>query len=225
MKGTNFFIHGNGLNSTFAPKNMLSADLPGHSLDNWDTSKYSMLELVEHFEKVVPKNSTVWGHSLGGHIAINLGLIRKDIKVICFGMVPLNSLSEIGTLMTPYKELANFQNPSRSEEDVKSFLKYSSLDDEKLLEELYQVSKNQDPIFNTTLFSTGISDYDWNEQIKAKKLDQRFVLILSKNEKLYDFELAKKLDLNILINHYHGHCPWILNPDWTEQILNLTKTK
>ena len=214
----NFFIHGNGINSLLAPSEMKSVDMPGHNVTNWDPAKYSMSELVSFYENIVPMNSIVWGHSLGGHIAINLALRRADIRVICFGMVPLNSLSEIGTLMTPYAELGAFQNPDRSEEDIKGFLKYSSLGNDDLLEKLYMCSKNQDPIFNATLFTSGILDYDWNEQDKAKELADRFLLILSENEKLYNFKMAEFLDINILYNHYHGHCPWLLDSKWIKNI-------
>lgn len=225
MEQNNFFIHGNGLNSLLAPTGMPSIDMPGHDTENWDQSKYSMEELVSFYNKVVPKNVTVWGHSLGGHIAINLAIIRSDIKIICFGMVPLNNLGDIGCLMTPYPELMGFQNPERTEEDIKGFLKYSSLGKKDILLRLLESTKKQDPKFNSILFTSGIAKYNWDEQEKAKKLGERFTLILSENEKLYNFELAKELDINILINNYQGHCPWLIDSTWIQTIKNALQTK
>jgi pimeloyl-ACP methyl ester carboxylesterase len=221
MESINFFIHGNGLNSELAPLGMRSVDMPGHNPSNWNSSNYSMEKLTDFYVDLVPKNSVVWAHSLGGHIAINLASHRPDLKIICFGMVPLNSVSEIGSLMTPYQELSPFQNPNRTEEDVKGFLKYSSLGDDLLLDKLYECSKNQDPNFNSILFSSGIENYEWNEQEKAEKLKDRFLLILSPNEALYNFEMAKELNLNILIDNYHGHCPWLIDTQWVARISKL----
>lgn len=213
-----YFIHGNGMGKSCAPEGFLSDSIPGHDNFFWPADCYSMEAFVEYFVQKIPINAIVLAHSLGGHIALNVALVRPDISVVACGMVPLKDLRDIGTLMTPVEEFAAFQNPSRSEDDLRAFAQISALGDESVLGKLVGVASKQDNIFNVQLFTQGIANYDWNEIEKAQKLGSRFLLVLSPNEKVYDFSLASELGINSLVLDYTSHAPWLLDVNWFETI-------
>lgn len=213
-----YFIHGNGMGKACAPKGFLSDSIPGHDNFFWPAERYSMEAFVEYFIQRIPANAVVLAHSLGGHIALNVALVRPDISVVTCGMAPLKDLGDIGTLMTPVKEFAAFQNPNRSEDDLRAFAQISALGDENILDRLVSVASAQDRIFNVQLFTQGIATYDWNEIEKAQELGNRFLMILSPNEKTYNFLLASQLNVNSLVLDYTGHAPWLLDENWFETI-------
>ncbi|PIP90814.1 MAG: hypothetical protein COW01_12410 [Bdellovibrionales bacterium CG12_big_fil_rev_8_21_14_0_65_38_15] len=74
-----FFIHGNGQSAKCAPDGFDSINMPGHGNQNWNRSLYSMNSISDFYVKTIPENALVFGHSLGGHIAINVALARPDL--------------------------------------------------------------------------------------------------------------------------------------------------
>lgn len=213
-----YFIHGNGTGKSCAPKGFFADSIPGHDNFFWPAERYSIEEFVDYFTQKIPSNSIVLAHSLGGHIALNVALVRPDISVVSCGMVPLKDLGDMGTLMTPVPEFVAFQNPDRNEDDLKSYAQISALGDQRIMDKLVAVAERQDRIFNVQLFTQGIANYDWNEIEKIQKLGNRFLLVLSPNERVYNFALACKLNVNSLVLDYHGHTPWLLNANWFETI-------
>lgn len=212
-----YFIHGNGQDSSCAPVGYLADDIPGHGHGpKWDA--YSMESLTDYFIDKVPANALVLGHSLGGHIALNLALKRADINVIVCGMAPLESLEQIGIVMFPLPGFDLFQNPKRSLDDIRSFSRYSSLDNNQVLEKLVKATLLQDVNFNMKLFAEGIASYDWNEVSKAKLLGPRFKIIISKNEACYNADKLHELKLNVIEDNYKGHSPWLLDTAWVSRI-------
>lgn len=214
-----FFIHGNGQSKKCAPKECLSIDMPGHGQHNWNSSLYSLNSISEYYINSIPKDALVFGHSLGGHIAINVARARPDISVICFGMIPLQSPTQIGTLMLVPAEFPPFQSPNRTMNDIEKFSRLSSCGDKDIQELLIKSANEQDPIFNSTLFTTGIADYDWREVEKAQEIGSRFKLVLSRNELVYNFEQACELELPIIIDNYIGHSPWLIDPSWIKKFI------
>ncbi|PIQ53946.1 MAG: hypothetical protein COW01_12405 [Bdellovibrionales bacterium CG12_big_fil_rev_8_21_14_0_65_38_15] len=141
--------------------------------------------------------------------------------MICFGMVPLQSPELIGSLMLIPKEFPPFQSPNRTFEDIENFAKLSACGDKTIEKLLIDAVHKQDPNFNSTFFTSGISDYDWNEMEKAKLLDHRFKLILTSNEVVYDFDQASRLDIPIIIDDYKGHSPWLLDSNWLRKFIEI----
>lgn len=218
LQTENFIILGNGLNSRLCPKGFSCVDMPGHRPDLWDEKFYSMESLIEFYIQKIPYGATLWGHSLGGHIALNIGVARSDLNIINFGMTPINGPEDFGVTMTPVAEFAGFQKVDRTEEDMKGFLNYSSLGDSKILRQLLNCANEQDPNFNTVFFTTGLANYQWNEVEKVKSLGSRFNLILSENEALYNFSKVFELSIPIIEDNYRGHTPWLVDHNWTERI-------
>lgn len=218
MTTQNFIILGNGLNKKLCPAGFYSFDMPGHQLSNWDASMYSMDKIIEYYVNKIPKGSLLWGHSLGGHVAINVALNREDLTVVNFGMTPLETLSDIGQIMTPVPEFAGFQSPDRTEESMKGFLNYSALGDKDKLAKLLECALEQDPTFNSTFFTTGIENYTWKEVSKARELGDRFFLVISRNEKIYNYEAMAQLPLNMIQIDYNGHTPWLHDPSWFHKV-------
>lgn len=213
-----YFIHGNGTGKTCAPKGFLADSIPGHDNFFWPAECYSIEAFVDYFAQKVPANAIVLAHSLGGHIALNVALVRPDISVVACGMVPLKGLSDMGTLMTPVPEFTAFQNPQRNEDDLEAYAQISALGNRSVLDKLVAVSRAQDNIFNVQLFTQGITNYDWNEIEKIQKLGNRFLLVLSPHERVYNFALASELSVNSLVLNYPGHTPWLLESNWFETI-------
>lgn len=214
-----FFIHGNGQSAKCAPTGFNSINMPGHGQHNWNSSLYSMNLITDFYTNTIPQNSTVFGHSLGGHIAINVALARPDLSVICFGMVPLQSPEQIGTLMLIPNEFPPFLSPNRTTQDIINFVRLSSSGNMKVEELLVDSVVAQDPKFNKALFTTGISNYDWNEIEKIIRLGNRFKLILSCNEVVYNFEQACELEIPIIIDNYTSHSPWLHDSEWVKKFI------
>jgi hypothetical protein len=226
MNSKKFFIHGNGLNAQCAPNHFLALELAGHGKMPRDSNLYSIRALVKNLEPKIPYGAEVWGHSLGGHLALNLAVIRPDLTVVCFGMVPLNEISQIGSLMTPLPEFALFQKVDRTKEEIQAFIEYSSLGDRNIEGLLLEAALEQDPVFNSVLFSSGIESYDWKEIDKASKLKERVTFVFSENEKVYNFAAAMELPITKIVDSYQGHCPWLHDENWISSIeekLLLTK--
>ncbi len=134
MKQVQYFIHGNGQDSTCSPRGFLSDDMPGHGLNSHDSSQYSIEEIVKFYARKIPTNAIVLGHSLGGHIALNVALLRSDITIFLCGMAPIEGLEEIGPVMTPVAEFSGFQNPERTDADIINFIESIHTPDELRLE-------------------------------------------------------------------------------------------
>lgn len=211
-----YFIHGNGQTADCAPRGFTSHTMPGHSKENWDKSRYSIEKLVEYYIDLIPENALVFGHSLGGHIALNVALKRSDIFLVVSGMAPIASLAMMGEVMAPPDCFAKFQNPNRSLEDIREFCQFSSGGDKDAEEQLISMAKQQDPMFNLTLFTDGIANYDWNEVEKAQSLGSRFLLILSESEFAYLPKKVETLDLPMIKTNYRGHTPWLTDNNWIE---------
>ncbi|MBH47232.1 MAG: hypothetical protein CME71_03575 [Halobacteriovorax sp.] len=220
MKRIQYFIHGNGQDSTCAPEGFLSDDMPGHGQSRDDVSKYSIEEIVKFYAKKIPANALVLGHSLGAHIALNVALIRPDIKIYLCGMAPIEGLEEIGPVMTPVAEFTAFQNPQRSDSDIVSFIGAMHSPSERVTSKLFAAAKKQDPAFNVTLFTSGIGNYDWSERTKLESLGERATLILSLNEKCYNAQFLLNSNLNILRNDYLDHTPWLYDKNWFLNLVN-----
>lgn len=213
-----YFIHGNGQSSKCAPVGYLGHDIYGHGNQAWDTANYSMEKFVDFFVKTIPENSFVLGHSLGGHIGLNVALKRKDIKLAVLGMAPIKDLSQLGTVMKFVDEFVAFQNPQRNMEVIEQFVNFNLGLESHYKDLLTKEAQKQDPSFNQVLFSLGIANYDWNEVEKAKSLGDRFTLILSENESVYDNDLLNELPLNIVQNNYLVHTPWLDTPKVIDEI-------
>tara|TARA_R110000868_G_scaffold306986_4_gene568448 strand:+ start:7171 stop:7878 length:708 start_codon:yes stop_codon:yes gene_type:complete len=219
MKQIKYFIHGNGQDSTCAPAGFLADDMPGHGHESHNSALYSIDELTKFFASKIPQGALVLGHSLGGHIALNVALIRPDITVFTCGMSPIEGLHEIGPVMTPVAEFTAFQNPQRSDADILSFIGSVHFHDEATFDKLLKAAKRQDPSFNMTLFTSGIERYDWCERTKAADLGDRVCFIISKNEKCYNADFLLEANINIIRNDYQNHTPWLYESDWFDRIL------
>lgn len=215
-----YFLHGNGQSAACRPDGFLCDDLPGHGDSKWNLEEYNLNYMIKKYVESIPINSTVFAHSFSGHIAINVALLRKDITLICFGMVPLQTPEDIGSLMLVNKEFMNFQQPSRSKSDIMNFIDLSSYSDPEIQKLLYNSAVKQDPEFNYHFFTKGLEGYDWSELDKVQSLKNRFKLILSKNEVFYDFEKASKLPIPLMFDNYKGHSPWLYNHQWCLNVLN-----
>lgn len=219
MEKNLYFIHGNGQNSSCSPRGFACDNLPGHGINNWNTHQYNIQFMIEKYVDCIPRNATVFAHSLGGHIAINAALKRSDITIFCFGMVPLQQPADIGSLMLVNKEFLNFQKPNRSDDEIKDFLAFSKSDNDQHNKLLYDAALEQDPNFNSIFFTIGLNGYDWLEVDKAKSLKNRFNLVLTKHEIFYDYEKAKDLQVPIVFDPYQGHSPWLVDSKWPDHLL------
>lgn len=215
-----YFIHGNGQTAECAPKGFTAHTMPGHERDNWDKSQYSIRKLVEFYSERIPRNAIVLGHSLGGHIGLNVALKRPDIFLVVSGMAPISNPATMGELFSPPECFGKFQNPARTADDILEFCKFSSGNSEDAQKKLVSMANKQDPNFNLTLFTEGFGDYDWNEVEKAQSIAERFVLILCASEFAYIPDKVAQLDIPMIKTDYQGHTPWLADEGWIDWLEN-----
>lgn len=211
-----YFIHGNGQTAQCAPKGFSADTMPGHNPSAWNKELYSIEKIVEFYAERIPSNALVLGHSLGGHIGLNVAVKRPDISLVLTGMAPVQSLATIGDFMTPPDSFVKFQSPTRTPEEVRDYCRLSSGEDKVVEEFLIAMASQQDPEFNMTLFSEGIQSYDWNELEKARSLGSRLVLVLSYSEFIYVPERLESLGLPMIKTDYSGHTPWLNDAQWID---------
>lgn len=203
-----YWIHGNGLSSKSLPAGVLGDDLYGHGDSSWSLSHYSLEKLVKYFTQKVPKDCHIIGHSLGGHIAINVALARPDVTVTALGMVPANTLEEAFAAIKPTAEFQAFASSKRTYQDLVNLVKLYTQDLTSQARFLDSMVK-QDPLFSETLFSKGFENYNWDERNKVKELgEKRFKLVINNLDPLINSDIAQSLTLNKVIRPHFGHCPW-----------------
>lgn len=203
----NYWIHGLGLSKDVLPFNSLGSSLLGHGDNSWAMESYTFLNLIKQYENDIPLNGHVVGHGLGGHIAINVALKRKDISVTAIGMIPANNRSELFNTLKTNEKFQKFFLSKRSYQDL---VEYAALLTEDLSHQSTFINSllKQDPLFNETLFTSGFDDYDWNEVEKVRLLQDRFQLIINDQDPLINTEKARELKLNSKSISIFGHCPW-----------------
>ncbi|MCC1483430.1 alpha/beta fold hydrolase [Winogradskyella immobilis] len=120
-KGTIFCIHGNSSSSQifdawlrFENYDVITIDLPGHgrnqdysSEDDFSFNSYCnfLIDLANKIEGEI----IVFGHSLGGHLAISIAKFIKNIKaLIVMGTAPLKKPINTSEAFMPVKELNVF---------------------------------------------------------------------------------------------------------------------
>lgn len=203
-----YWIHGNGLSSAVLPEGVLGDDMPGHGKANWDQSLYTINKLTRFFVEKIPPHCHVIGHSLGGHLAINVALERPDIKVTNLGMVPADTFDAAMAGINPTSAFQNFSSPKRTYQDLVNFSEYLTPDlnaQSSFINSMMQ----QDPIFSETLFSKGFEDYDWNELEKIKSMGaDRFTLVINEQDELINAQVAADLPINTVRKSMLGHAPW-----------------
>lgn len=208
QKPKQYWIHGNGLSSKSLPNGVLGDDLFGHGDSNWNLGHYSLDRLVEYFIQNIPKDSHIIGHSLGGHIAINVAVARPDVMVTVLGMVPANTLEEAFAAIKPTNEFQAFASSKRTYQDLVNLVKLYTQDLASQARFLDSMVK-QDPMFSETLFSKGFENYDWNEREKIKSLGEaRFKLVINELDPLINSDIAQSLDMPKILKPHFGHCPW-----------------
>lgn len=216
----NFFIHGNGFSAKCSPFGAkASVDLPGHGEAEHHASKYS-IEFMTHFlTEFIPRNAIVWAHSLGGHLGINLALLREDISLRVMGTMPLASPADIGKTLCFVPEFEPFSSPERSDEDIRKWAQFNACSDSQIEEELFQEMKKQDPLFNRTFFSKGIENYEWDEVNKCLALGDRVRILFGTNDPMVNpYHLPSEIQSKLIPYESGEHCPWLENPSFFKEI-------
>jgi len=204
----NYWIHGLGLSSEVLPKDVLADDIFGHGQSSWNMESYNFLKIIERFCHKIPKGAHVTGHGLGGHIAINVALLREDITVTATGMLPADSREEAFYALHSNEVFQNFFLSKRSYNDLVDFSKLLTRD---LADQSHFINAmlKQDPLFNEALYTTGFDGHDWNENKKIESLGKnRFKLILNDQDPL--IKIRKPISKKILVEQVSqfGHCLW-----------------
>ncbi|MFW5656467.1 MAG: alpha/beta fold hydrolase [Bacteroidota bacterium] len=133
-----FFIHGNSLNSglfyrqfedaALGNYRIIAPDLPGHGRSSRSTNPekgYSVKNyiqlLAEFTNKLQLEDIILFGHSLGGHIAINLSneLAGKISGLAIMGTPPLTVPPKMEEAFLPNPALAYAFKPDLSDEELK----------------------------------------------------------------------------------------------------------
>ena len=115
---TVIFIHGNSSKANvwqnqlesklLSPFNLLALDLPGHG-KSLNSGLYSITDLVETLiENIGPyQNVVLVGHSLGGHLAIEImPRLKNCVGLLIFGAPPVKSPLNLNEAFLPDERMA-----------------------------------------------------------------------------------------------------------------------
>ncbi|MGE4233469.1 MAG: alpha/beta fold hydrolase [Bacteriovoracia bacterium] len=238
------FIHGNsGSHRTFekqacSPLNELYRlvffDLPGHgdsSLLKGEMSfslpSYASV-VIELLEKLQIKKPLVVGHSLGGHIALEVVGRGFEVAGVCIvGTPPVANppnLSE-AFLPNPYSNLFFGGAISRSQAEIlvsQNFGQSFNSNIDRFVEDF----QNTEPTARIQLYES-VAALKFSDEIEiVKNLEFPICVVFGNEEKLMSIEYAKKIEIptlwrkKIQIVSAAGHMPQFEEPEFFNKILN-----
>jgi len=218
-------IHGNGQDHRiFAPLNNIDLyciDLPGHnhrpSMEKHSIENYSKFVQAKVSE-LNDEDCVLLGHSLGGHISLDVALHCSNIVgLISIGAPPL-STDTMAHVFKPNPTIACVYKENPSDEELIAFIQEGSVNreyDELLLEMFH----NQSAQARTSLFSSlqgGVSD----ELLKINQLTIPSLFVYGENERLINVDYIRSLDLDGYKTLSGGHNIMLDNPTDLELLIS-----
>lgn len=223
-QGNNFMeilaIHGNAQDSSIFGRlnipNLKLIELPGHGTQE-EIESYSINTYADFVEKQIGDNCIILGHSLGGHIALELAKRSSKVKgLISTGAPPLtlegmNSAFASESIGVVYQEQPCTENIEKfcfAQNDTNNFV--------PMLKKMFSNQKSKARISLLENISTyGIED----ELEKIDGLNIPSLFIFGKNEKLINLEYTRSLNLDNYVEVNGGHNIMLDNPFELEVII------
>ena len=220
------FIHGNShslktfkgqiISSLFKDYRMLFIDLPGHG-DSERLPKYSLTIiadiLVSFLKKLELQNIILIGHSLGGHVAINMLESLTPKAIFLYGTPPLNNPFVSESFLANANAVALHKNIP-DDEEIYTLMTEMKYDDFSMLDHFNDFRKT-DTKFRTEILEDVINSQHLNEiKIIDTFVGQVSILLarqdsLINNSYIENLLSFKKIDTVVI---EAGHSPHVEAP-------------
>lgn len=189
-----FAIHGNGqtkdIFKKFSFNEMEIIELPGHA-NNSAIENYSLNTYSEYANNFVNEDAIIIGHSLGGHIALEMAQSNQNIKgLILIGAPPINN-ENLGNVFLPNPTIPVVYEESPSDESLLSFIREGS-ESRDYDQELLDMFKQQDPKARSG-FALSLANGVDDEVEKLKRLQIPYHYFFGAKEKLINIDFNKDI--------------------------------
>lgn len=208
---TLFFVHGNSMSAAlFKPLlqnpalscfRIISLDLPGHGENNpvvnpdsayrFNALKYTIVSFVE---KLGIDKLILLGHSLGGHLCIQLlPMLQEKVEglVIC-GTPPLTSLTDGLNAFSPSVAMQHAYTGELTTEELNQLA--LAIGGNKHFETIKTTIQKCDPLFRPTLGASLKTDSFANEQSILSLFKPKTLVFHGENDNLIQLDYLKKLN-------------------------------
>ena len=238
------FLHGNSMNSSLFYNQLadeklnqyrlVAVDLPGHgrSAKSKDPENdYSVLSyiktLIQFIKKVELNDLVVFGHSLGGHMAIHIGSQLKNDALkglIIMGTPPLTVPPKIEEAFLPNPSMGLMFKPDLSEEDqnllADNLIEHENNDYDKIQKSL----STCDPLVRAFIGKSIATELTDDESEIIRKAKFPVAVLHGESDQLVNPEYIQNLQLplwngQILIIKNSTHSAFLENPDHFNKIV------
>lgn len=234
---TIIFLHGNSMNAwmfrfqiesdLLKQFQMISLDLPGHGgsprFDSYKISNLNkaLLNEMEDFENVI-----LVGHSLGGHLVIQLlpYLDNRCKGIFLIGTPPLKLPLNVQTAYNITEESAVLLQNNISENQLKSLADLIYSGEDEIKTELIKSMHATDGKFRED-FGASLGNGEIDDELEIlKKFDGKITVVVGEDDALVNQEYVKDLTAEIKDCQFHlipnsGHCPHLDNPNILNDLL------
>lgn len=229
--GTLLFIHGNSHSlNTFSEQmssdvlskyHLLFVDLPGHGESSF-LPQYSLKDIAEMLNVFVREleleNVIIVGHSLGGHVAINmLKTSSKPLGLFLFGTPPLQ-LPFDPNVFTPNPRIQALVQEHSTDDEINQLMEEMNYHDQQKLNAISDYKKT-DLKFRTSILGDIITNTNEDEINLLKTFPGEVMFLLASNDGLINNSYIAKECFHLKEEGIHhkeitsGHSPHIEKAD------------
>lgn len=228
-----FFIHGNSHSlktfknqmdaEIFKDYRMIFVDLPGHG-DSDKLKKYSLTKMavaLSHFVNDLKiKNIMLIGHSLGGHIAINILDLIKPKALFIFGTPPLDNPFDPKSFL-PNSNAGALHKSTPDDQEINTLMKEMNYKDFSILEHISDFKKT-DTRFRSEILIDIINGEHLNEIKSLESFVGQVSILLARQDSLINNSYIeniltlRKFEMNEIDA---GHSPHVEMPEAFNNIL------
>lgn len=201
------FIHGNSSNKdSFLPQlkrmsslyRVISVDLPGHGeSENLIDQEYS-LDLLGHFimkfvDSLDLQIDLLMGHSLGGHISLQILNRLSPNKLAVWGTSPMSNPPVLEEMFLPCESSAVLFKEEFTEEEVAQLYNDCFVQGDSLLQKNFIKSfENTDPLFRSQLMKN-LGTLNFKDEIQEiKTFEGRSIFLNGDQEKIVNKSYMNK---------------------------------
>lgn len=231
---TLLFLHGNSHSlKTFSKQigcenlnqyRLILWDIPGHGESSRD-GNYSLKHFADILSKFIQELNLekviVVGHSLGGHLAINLLKYTRPLGLVLFGTPPLNNPFDPAAFL-PNTNAPVLQQAQSSGQEIENLMKEMGYTGDDLIQATQDYLRT-DPRFRSEILAEVISGTNENELALVKSFANDLLILLATNDTLinnnYILNELKGMKNLEVVSIAAGHSPHIEVPKIFNQIL------
>jgi pimeloyl-ACP methyl ester carboxylesterase len=210
--------------------NLVSLDLPGHGtslkLDNYSIPNLLNIILndLSDFENMV-----LIGHSLGGHLAIQLlpQLKNRCKGIFIFGTPPMRIPLNVEDAFVLNEHSAKFLQKDIDDISILNLAKIVYNKEDDIFQKILVSLKKTDGKFRED-FALSLMNEEINDEIDIlDAFNGKIVIAVGENDALVNIQYLKSLKINnlwlnmIFVIKNSGHAPHIENPDELNKLLAL----